>query len=133
DVIPSFPKGRQLHPDHVDAVVKILTESTGLHFFFHVPIGRSENTDVDRNFLRGADGTHRTLLQDAEKFHLERKGQLSHFIKEQRAPLCLSKDSERLFDCSGEGAFLMTKELALHEILRKGPAIDHEKWPIRPI
>ncbi len=91
DVLAPLAERREIEPDHVQAVVQILTELAALDFAFHVAVGRGEHADVDRKLLSATDRAHAALLKHAEEFHLERVRELAHLVEQQGAAVRVAK------------------------------------------
>ena len=75
----------------------------------------------------GPHRTHGALLHRTQQFHLHVQGQVGHFIQKQRAALGGLKQAGLVFHRPGEAAFLVTEELALHQLGGDRTAVDgHE-------
>src|SRR5258705_3937703 len=68
------------------------------------------------------------LLQDAQQLRLHRRRDVAYFVQKQRAFVSHFEASDLLRDRTGEGALLMTEQLAFQKIQRNGRAIKLYKW-----
>ena len=71
-------------------------------------------------------------MQDAQQFALDRHRHLADLVEKKRAAVRLLETSDALGAGPGEGALLVTEQLALEEIFRNGRAIDGEERPVVP-
>src|SRR5258705_462022 len=67
------------------AAVSARSTAAGRHGLREVAIGRREDTGVHATRLDGADALHRSVLEDAQQFCLERQRQLADLVEKQRA------------------------------------------------
>src|SRR5258705_7909151 len=67
------------------------------------------------------------LLQDAQQLRLERRGDVAYLVQKARAFVSHFEAPDLLRDGSGEGALLMTEQLAFQKIQRNGRAIQLDK------
>ncbi len=59
---------------------------------------------------------------------MQRQRKLPDLIDKKRAAIGHFKQPFFTGTCTGEGAFLMTKQLTLNQVLSKGAAIDDNQW-----
>src|SRR4029453_5103514 len=113
DVFAALAQGRHDERDHVEPVVKRGGEAPALNRGIQLLIGRRDHADVGLQRVRAADPFELTLLQYPEQLSLKRGGELPDLIKKDRPPLSYLELPFLLRDGASEGAFLVTKELAL--------------------
>jgi hypothetical protein len=78
----------------VEPVIEILAKASFSHFDREIAIGRRDETHVDANRLVAADALERSLLQHAEKLHLQRERDLADFVEEERAAVRLLEPAD---------------------------------------
>src|SRR5882724_4215842 len=64
------------------------------------------------------------FLQDTQQLRLQRRGDIAHFVQEQRAFVSHFEAPHLLRNRTGEGALLMTEQFALQKIQRNGRAVQ---------
>src|SRR5215472_9937612 len=124
DVPRPLPQRGQAHGEDREAEVEVRTESPEVHLAPEVPVGRGDHPDVDREMAIGAQPAHLARFQDSQELGLELQRELSDLVQEDGATLGLLEDPEALLVRSGEGASLVTEQLGLEKVRRKGRAID---------
>src|SRR2546422_349133 len=87
----------------------------------------ADDAHVDRVFLGGADLAHALLLDRAQQLYLHRERQLGDLVQEQRAAARCLEEALAVLGSAGERALLVAEELALHEGIRNGAAVDRHE------
>ena len=118
--------GGELHANHVQAVVEVLAELAVFDVLLDVAVRRREHAHVDGDLLRRATASHLALLQHAQQRHLELGSQVGHLVEQHRATFGVAEDAEVALRRARERTFLVAEELALHEILGDGAAVDDQ-------
>ncbi len=73
--------------DHIQAVIKVLAEDSGLNRGFQIPISRGNQPDVHTDRARAANALEFPFLQNPQQLGLKAGGKLTHFIQKQRAAI----------------------------------------------
>src|SRR5262245_53416363 len=80
----SIAQRRQLHGEHVEGIVQILSEESLRDRAWQVAIGRCHDPSIGPKHSRAAEALEFALLEDAEKLGLCGRLQLGDFIEEER-------------------------------------------------
>src|SRR2546425_1223066 len=123
-VVAPLPQGWKLERDHVQPVEQILPEAPGLHGGGEIRVRRRDDADVDLAGRRGAQAADRLLIQRAQQLALELGREVIHFVEEHRPAL---RDLEQAGFGGlrvGEGAALVTEQLALEQLGGQGGAVE---------
>ena len=62
DIFLSLPKRRQMNRHNIQAVVEVLTKIPLFHHFFKIPIGGSNNANINRNLFHAAKALNFAVL-----------------------------------------------------------------------
>src|SRR5579863_810827 len=120
-------KRRQMDRHDVQAVEKILAKAALADSLAQIAMGRRDDANGDRRRL-AADRRDHSLLQGAKNLRLQGEAHIADLIKEERSVRRLAKGAEPIAGRARESAAHMAEELALHEIVRNGRAIDRDEW-----
>ena len=120
-------KRRQVHGDHVQAVVQILAERAVLHHLQQVGVGRGDDADVDLDRAVIADALELALLQHAQHLHLQRHRHGAHFVEEERAPVGLLEPALAHRDGAGERAAHVAEELGVEQRFGNRADVDGDE------
>ena len=104
NVLDALAQRREVHGDHVQAVVEILAERSLLHHLRQVGVGRGDDADVDLDRARIANALELALLQHAQHLHLQRHRHRPDFVEEERAAVGLFETALAHRDGAGERA-----------------------------
>ena len=124
DVLAALTQRRDADFHHVEAVVEVLTETTGSHFLDEVLVGGGDDAHVGGERLVGAHAGKRAILQHAQQFHLDGQRHIADFIEEKRASIRLLEAAGAACDGPGERTLLMAEEFAFEQVFGDGAAID---------
>src|SRR2546422_7900626 len=103
DVLASFPEGRQLDRDDVEAIEEILAQDVLLHGLLEIAVRRRDQADIDLHVLRFADAPDLSLLDRPEQLDLERLRDLGDLVEEERAAVRGGKEPDLVGDGAGKG------------------------------
>src|SRR6266508_6277083 len=92
-----------------------------------VDASRGDEHDVDGFCARAAEATDTAVLEDGEKLALERSGQQSDLVEEQRAAVRSLEKTRFGVTSVGEGSALVAEEFGLEQGLGNRGAIDVEE------
>ncbi|KJU76517.1 hypothetical protein N619_28195 [Ectopseudomonas oleovorans] len=124
DIFAPFTQRRHAQFDNVEPVVEILAETASRDFGCQILVGGAEDAYIDHHFLLATDGAHGFFLNRAQQFDLHRQRQVGDFVEEQGAAIGRLEQPLLVFDGAGEAAFLVTEELALHQLRGNSAAVD---------
>src|SRR5215471_51277 len=127
DVLSPLAQRWQRNGQHVDPVVEILAERLVPHRLRGIAVGRRDDPHVDLDLRLAADPADHAILQDAEILHLERGTHLRDLIEEDGAAVGQLEEARLALVRAREGALLVTEELALHQRLGNGRAVDGDE------
>src|SRR5262249_20962217 len=110
-----FTQRRHAKGKHVETVEEVCPESPGAHGLLQIAIGRRDHPHVHTDRLVAADRLELLLLEYPQQLDLGLEWQLADLVEEDRAVVGEGGTSDALVDGTGERAFPLTPELALHE------------------
>src|SRR5258707_721627 len=123
----SLAQRRQGHRHHVQSVVEILPEASGLHFRREIAVGGGHQANVHLERLGSADPFEFALLQDAQQFDLQGGRNLPDLVEEQRASVGELEATLLAADRAGERASFVSEQLALQKAFRQCSAIHFDE------
>src|SRR4051812_33020888 len=91
NVAGSFAKGRNRDRKNIQAVKKVIAESSRLHFLFQVAIGGGNYPYIHFDGLVATYSFKLSILKHAKQLRLQQQGKLPYFIQEDCAPIGLFK------------------------------------------
>src|SRR6186997_1469999 len=97
-----------------------------------VPVGRSDNPNIDMSGPGAAQALKVLLLKGTQQFGLEFQRDFANFIEEQRPLMRQFKPANLLREGSRKGTLLVAKELALQERSGNRGTIHHDERPLAP-
>ena len=121
---------RQVDGNHAQPEEEILAELAFLHGQLEVLVRGRDHPHIHPDLLAAADPLDDLLLQEAQHLHLERQGQLADLVEKERPAVGQFEAPLALHVGPRVGPLLVTEELALQELLRDGPAVDDDEWPL---
>jgi hypothetical protein len=127
----TFPQGRNLQPEHIQAEPQIRAEPAGVDFFGKPTVRCRDDPRVDFTRKVLADAADFPFLQDAEQLGLRAWRELADFVQEERAAVGFLEESRALGRGTGECAADVTEQLGLEEIFGQRRAVDGAE-PARP-
>src|SRR5882757_8311470 len=127
---PVAQRGK-MYGDDVQAEIKVLAEGAVAISGFQVAIGGGDNAYVDCDVRIAAYWPNFLLLQDAQELGLHFERQLANFIEEDCAAVGGLKETGFCFYGSGEGAFFVAEEFALHQSRDQRTAVYGHKRRLR--
>ena len=102
---------------HMESVIEILAKTAGGHLLQGIAIGGTDDAHIHLLGHRGAYFLKTARLQEAQQFALQLQLHLADLIHKQGATVCSSRGANPLADRAGIGAFDVTEDLALHQVL----------------
>jgi hypothetical protein len=104
DVRPAVPQGRQVEGQHKHPVVQVEPETAVRHRALEVGAGRRNETCIELYNTLAAQPTDFALLHGGQQLGLQRQGQFSNLVQEQRAAMRLLEEASTRLVRTGESA-----------------------------
>ena len=92
-----------------------------------IPVGGGDDPDVDLELLGAAHPAQPAGLEHAQQLGLQVLGQLADLVEEHRAPVGQLERPLAPLMGPGERALLVAEQLALDQVGRHRPAVDHHE------
>src|SRR5690348_10241014 len=115
---------RQTEVDDVETVEQVPAEGAFLYFFGQIAIGGGDDPEIGTSLNEGTDRAELLLLQNAEQLSLQIERKLADFIEEGRAAVGGFDQAGLGANRSGECAFDVPEQLALHKRPNQRRAVD---------
>src|ERR1043165_3927329 len=87
NVFATFAQRRHVDREHVDAVIKVVAETTVSHHRAQVTIRRRNHTHVNAKLVRATDATNLSFLERAQELRLNANVQFRELVEKQRAAI----------------------------------------------
>jgi hypothetical protein len=107
-----------------EAVEQVAAEAAGLGKARQVDIGGGDDADIDVLHLVAADALEAAILDDAQDLLLHRQRGGGDLVEKQRSAIGDLEAREAPPRRAGEGAGLVTEELAVEQALGQGGAVE---------
>src|SRR6267142_516759 len=129
-----LPRAQRLNVDgdHAQPVEEVLAEAPRLDLLGEILVRGSDDARVHLDRAGAAQPLDLAGLDGAEKFGLGVEAHVADLVQEQRPTIRGLEPSSLHLRRSGEGALLVSEELALHQILGEGRAVQLLEWPAGP-
>ena len=111
-------------------MVEVLAEPPLADRRAQVLVAGGENPHVDVLVAGGPEPTHRALLQDLEELRLERLGQETDLVEEDRPAMRCLQQARLGASRVGEGAALEPEHLGLEQRFGDRRAVDIHEWTV---
>src|SRR5262249_43045962 len=112
--------------------VEIGTKALRLHFGAQALVGGGDDAHVDLVVVRAADALDLATLEHAQDLRLQIERELADLVEEDRAARCGFEGALARSDRAGEGAALVTEELAFEKLRGNRAAVDDDERPVAP-
>src|SRR5512134_1256530 len=109
DVHAACAQWGELERDHGHPMIEVLAKAAGGDGAPKIETGRGDEHDVDGFCPRATETTDTAVLEDGEKFALERSGQESYLVEEQRAAVRTLEKTRFGLTSVGEGPALVAE------------------------
>ena len=106
---------REMHGNHVQAIVQIGPEVAAFDLVLEVAVGRRDDPCVYGLRFGRTHWNHFTLLQNAQQLHLRGWCRFADFVEEERSPLGGREEPCFILDCAREGALDVSEQLTLQQ------------------
>src|SRR5215208_3818813 len=97
-----------------------------------VDFGRGHNPAVDGNDFVRSEALDRPFLQGTQQLDLQTERHVLDLVQEESSTICMFELSDALPPCPGEGARLVTKNLALEQGLGQTASVDGNQACMTP-
>src|SRR5262249_40390214 len=113
--------------EDIEPEEKVLAQFSLAHGGLRIAVCSGEHTNIHFNFALAAEAPHLGILKDAQQLGLRGRGHLADFVKQESAILSELETTGAALHRAGERSALVAEDLALHQSLRNGRAVDgHE-------
>ncbi|MNQ38035.1 hypothetical protein D3C85_515970 [compost metagenome] len=126
-VFAALPQWRQGERDHVQTVVKILAKTPRLDLHQGIPVGGADEAHIHRLHLAAADPLQGAGLDEAQQLALQVEIHLADLVEEQGATVRQAGRPLAIPLSSGKGSLHMAEDLALHQIVGNGGAVERDE------
>src|SRR5436190_19354396 len=133
DVVGALPEWRHVEGDDVEAIVQIGAEAARFDLLFEIAVGRRDESCVDRNRLRSADGDHLAVLEHAQQLDLRRWRRLADLVEKKGARGGGREQTFLVLHRAGERSLHVAEELTLEQALGEGTTVDRQERSFRAI
>src|SRR5438105_4580879 len=98
-------------------MVEVTAKAAGGNGIFQVLIGCGKDSDIDFNWIIGADAIDFAAFEDSQKLDLRRQGHVADLIEEKRAPVGVFELADPIGGGIRKCPFDMTEALAFKDVL----------------
>ncbi len=85
DILYPIAQGRQRNRDYIESMIQIFAERAASYRVIEILVGRRDNFDIDPDRLGAADPFKLPLLEKAQEFGLQLRGNIADLIEEDGA------------------------------------------------
>lgn len=124
EVVESFPKGRQVDRNDVDAEEEVFTNSPLGDQLGEVAVGGGDDSDVHGDGAIVADPLNLLRLQRPQEFHLDGRRDIADLIQEDIPAVSGFESSFPVAGRPGEGALDVPEKLAFQQCLIQSGAVE---------
>src|SRR5262249_35573625 len=110
--------------NNVQAIVQVFAKRSFFQRRAQIAVGGSNQAHVNFQGPRATQAFEFSLLQDAQKLDLDRRGHIANFVQEERAFVRQLELARLGGHGAGKSASFKTKQLTLEEIVGDGGAVD---------
>ena len=121
--------GGRLDREHVQPIVEVVAEALLVDHPTEIAVRRGDHAHVHSDRARSAEALEFLLLERRAGASAGARGDLADLVEEERPAVGGFEASDPLSDRTGEGAALVTEELALEETGRDRGAIQVDERP----
>ena len=130
-IVESLAQWRHDNPYRTEPEIKILSQQSFANHLTCFPIGRRDQTKIDRDLALVAEPPHCSLLQHAQQFRLQINGHFGDLVQQQSAARGRFNQTAAIVVRTRECAFAIAKQLRLDQRPRNRGAIDAYKRTLR--
>src|SRR5438445_203006 len=132
DVLFAVPQRRDHDRHHVQPEKEILPEFFALDAFLQVAVRGGNDAHVHFHRAVAAHALELPLLEHPQEFRLERGGNLTDLVEQNRAAVREFEAPFPLVQRPGEGALLVAEKFTLDQVFRDGRAVDLDERSVGP-
>src|SRR3990172_4483820 len=112
---------------YIQPVKEVGSKGAFFNSLFKRDIGGSDKTHLHFYFFGTSQASEGSCFKDTKKGSLDRRREVSYFVKEESATVCKFKITGSGIMSACECALCVTKQLTLHQRVRKGRTTDSNK------
>ena len=127
EFMPALGQPGQGEHRPLQAVEQVVAEAPRGREGFQGAVGRRQEAHVHPLAAFRPDPLHLPLLEHPQEQRLQARGQIGHFVQEQRAALGAFDGALPVLQRPGEGAADMTEQLGFHEGLGERRAVHRDE------
>src|ERR1700687_1236707 len=116
DILFSFSKGRNLNRKNLEPIKQITTEGPSGHGCVQVTIRGGDDTNVDLDGLGASYPLGFPFLKDSQERDLSGRGQVAHFVQENRSSVGQFKAAKSALSGSCESPLLMAEQFRGNQV-----------------
>src|SRR5262245_44735746 len=132
DILPPLAQRRQCEGEDVQPVVEVGTERARVDLPAEVTVGGGDHPHVGAQAARAAGALELALLEHPQQLCLGLERQFADLVEQQRAAVRELEAPAPLLGGTGEGALLVTEELAFDQVARQRGTVDLYQWTFPP-
>src|SRR5450830_308387 len=129
---PVAQRGKPQRND-IETVEQILAELPFRDQSGQVLVRGRDDTCRRRQVLMAADAFEASILQDSQKFGLERQRHVADLVEEDGAAGCLLELADVCLEGISESYLFVTEQLTLKKVLRDGRTVDDDERTVLPM
>ncbi|MDQ5880029.1 MAG: hypothetical protein QG638_2766, partial [Pseudomonadota bacterium] len=114
-ILAALPQCGHAQLDHIEPVIEILAETSGIHALAQVAVSCRDDAHIDRLFGRTANFAYPLFLDGTQQLDLHRQRQIGHLVKKERAAAGRLKETITITVRTGKGTLAITEEFAFHQ------------------
>ncbi len=127
DVTRALTKRRHHERADLQSIVEVFAKPPGADRGAQIHVGGSDQANVDRDRGARADARDFAFLKHTQQLDLRGEREVPNLIQEQRAAVGCFEPAALRQVRAGEGAFLVTEQLALQQIFGEGARVDGQE------
>ena len=128
NILTTIRQLRQMHPDHIQPVIEILTETVLFNQGLQILVSCSDYSHIHLYRGMSTDPVELTVRQHPQQSGLGLGGHIANFIQEQCAAVGLLKASLTALCGAGKGPFFMAKQFRLNQVMGNRRHIQRDKF-----
>ncbi len=129
EILLPLAQGRQVDADDGQALVEVRAEDALGDELAKVPVRGRDDAEVHLLRLGLPQARHHPILQHAQQLHLQGQGRVVDLVEEHGASGRRHELPVEALRRAGEGPLRVAEELALHELIGDGRAVDGHEAP----
>ena len=127
NVSGALPQRRERNAEYREPVVEVRAEGAGLDQMLQIPVRGGDQPDIGPKRRRAPDPLVLPFLKNAKQLRLDRGGEITDLIEEERAAGGQLEATAFETIRAGEGPALVSEELGLRQRFGQGGAVDRHE------